>query len=70
VADVAVAGTPDPEWGERVVAYVVPDGPFDADALLSWAAERLAAYQRPRRIVTLDELPRNAMGKVVRSALG
>jgi malonyl-CoA/methylmalonyl-CoA synthetase len=69
VADVAVAGAPDAEWGERVVAYVVPDGPFDADAVLAWAADRLAPYQRPRRVVVLDELPRNALGKVVRSAL-
>jgi len=69
VGDVAVAGAPDAEWGEQVVAYVVPEGPFDADAVLSWAADRLAPYQRPRRIVMLDELPRNALGKVVRSAL-
>jgi fatty acid CoA ligase FadD36 len=47
----------------------VPDGPFDADTVLAWAADRLAPYQRPRRIVVLDELPRNALGKVVRSAL-
>jgi malonyl-CoA/methylmalonyl-CoA synthetase len=69
VRDVAVAGSPDPEWGERVVAYVVPDGPFDAETVLTWAADRLAPYQRPRRVVVLDELPRNAMGKVLRSAL-
>ena len=70
VADVAVAGEPSSEWGETVVAYVVrADSAVDAEILMGHAASRLAGYQRPRRIVFLPELPRNALGKVVKSLL-
>jgi malonyl-CoA/methylmalonyl-CoA synthetase len=72
VVEVAVVGRPDPEWGERVVACVVaagPVGPGDAQAILAWTADHLAPYQRPRELRFVDELPRNALGKVVRSRL-
>jgi malonyl-CoA/methylmalonyl-CoA synthetase len=72
VVDVAVVGVPDPEWGERVVACVVAaEGASDAAAgtLLAWTADRLAPYKRPREVRFVDELPRNAMGKVIRAAL-
>jgi malonyl-CoA/methylmalonyl-CoA synthetase len=69
VADVAVVGVPDAEWGERVVAWVVATDAVNADELLAWGADRLAPYKRPRGVRFVDELPRNAMGKVVRSAL-
>jgi acyl-CoA synthetase (AMP-forming)/AMP-acid ligase II len=44
-------------------------GSFDVEALLAFAAERLAAYKRPRAVQLLDELPRNALGKVVKGEL-
>jgi len=69
VADVAVVGRPDPEWGERVVACVVPVDAVDGEALLAWAADRLPPYKRPREVRLVDELPRNALGKVMRSRL-
>jgi malonyl-CoA/methylmalonyl-CoA synthetase len=68
VADVAVVGTPSDEWGELVTAVVVGDG-VDADALLEYAAGELAPYKQPRAVRFVDELPRNALGKVLRSEL-
>jgi malonyl-CoA/methylmalonyl-CoA synthetase len=68
VVDAAVVGVPDPVWGERVTAYVEADG-VNADALLELAAQQLAPYKRPKQVVFVDALPRNALGKVVKSAL-
>ena len=72
VAEVAVAGLPSPEWGEEVVAWVVPAVGYecpDVDELRSFAQDHLAAYKVPRRVVAVDALPRNALGKVTRHAL-
>jgi fatty-acyl-CoA synthase len=70
VAEAAVVGVPDPEWGERGRAYVVPlRRPLEADALLAWARERLARYKLPREIVVVDELPRTASGKIQKHKL-
>jgi malonyl-CoA/methylmalonyl-CoA synthetase len=70
VAEVAVTGTPSEEWGEVVTAWVVPSGgSLDADELLHFAAGQLAPYKRPRLVRVVAALPRNAMGKVLRSAL-
>ena len=69
VADAAVAGAPSPEWGETVVAFVVPAGDVDADDLARWCAERLAPYKRPREWRWIDAVPRSAMGKVLRHEL-
>ncbi|MFI5046176.1 MAG: AMP-binding protein [Acidimicrobiia bacterium] len=69
VGDVAVVGTPSEEWGEVVTAVVVADGPLDTDALLALAADQLAPYKRPRVVRVVDELPRNALGKVLRHEL-
>jgi malonyl-CoA/methylmalonyl-CoA synthetase len=69
VGQVAVAGVPSERWGEEVVAFVVPAGDFDGDALIAHCRERLSAYKCPKRVVALDELPVNRMGKVQRDAL-
>jgi malonyl-CoA/methylmalonyl-CoA synthetase len=70
VAEVAVAGTPSEEWGEVVTAYVVADGrPPSLAELVEFSAATLAPYKRPRVVHVVDRLPRNALGKVVRSQL-
>jgi len=70
VAEVAVVGTPSDEWGELVTAYVVPTGDNPAaEPLLTFAAERLAAFKRPRLLHFVDSLPRNALGKVLKHEL-
>jgi malonyl-CoA/methylmalonyl-CoA synthetase len=69
VVDAAVVGAPDDEWGERVCAFVVAEPGVSDDDLVDWCGTRLAAYKRPRRWERVDEVPRNALGKVVRHAL-
>ena len=72
VAEVAVAGVTDAEWGEIVTAWVVPSRPAAPPAaadLTGFAAERLARFKCPRHVVFVDALPRNALGKVLRHQL-
>ncbi|MFU8874038.1 acyl-CoA synthetase [Micromonospora sp. SL4-19] len=73
VADAAVAGVPSTEWGETVVAYVVPGDVVDTSQLerelTEWCAARLAPYKRPRGWRWIDVVPRNALGKVLRHEL-
>jgi len=71
VAECAVVGIADPEWGERVGAAVVLNNgdALDLESLRSWAKERLAVHKIPSRLLVLDALPRNAMGKVIKSAV-
>lgn len=68
IAECAVVGIDDPEWGERICVAVEPrgDGPLTLAALQSWAKERLAPYKVPRALHTVAALPRNAMGKVTK----
>ena len=72
VRDVAVAGVADAEWGQRVVAWVVPAVPTRPPSLGDLRAavsERHPAFMAPKELVLVDEVPRTALGKVVRSAL-
>jgi malonyl-CoA/methylmalonyl-CoA synthetase len=68
IADCAVVGVDDEEWGQRVCAAVQPRSGawLDLAGLDAWIAERLAPYKRPRTIRVIEALPRNAMGKVVK----
>jgi malonyl-CoA/methylmalonyl-CoA synthetase len=67
VLESAVVGLPDASRGERVaVAVVRADPNLDADDLRAYWSARLVEYQRPRELVFLDALPRNALGKVLR----
>jgi len=71
VADVAVVGTEDPEFGQRPVAFVVPkEGTqLTVEELDRFARANLARFKVPRDIVIMDDLPRNALGKVLRREL-
>jgi malonyl-CoA/methylmalonyl-CoA synthetase len=67
VLESAVIGVPHPDFGEGVVAVVL--GRADEAAIIDQARARLAGYKTPKRVVFVDELPRNAMGKVQKNQL-
>ncbi len=71
VAECAVVGLPDPEWGERVAAAVVTRNAcvLELEELRVWAKQRIAAHKVPSRLLVLEALPRNAMGKVTKPAI-
>ncbi len=72
VAECAVVGVEDAEWGERVCAAVelVPGSQLTLPELQAWAKQRLAPYKVPRALSVVDALPRNALGKVVKPEVG
>jgi acyl-CoA synthetase (AMP-forming)/AMP-acid ligase II len=71
VAECAVVGVPDAEWGEAVCAVVVPGGPAPPTVheLREHVAARLARYKAPRQVVTVDELPKLPTGKIDKKLL-
>lgn len=67
IADVCVVGVPDVTWGQKIAALIVnknPKEPITLPELTAWCDERIAPYQIPTTIKCIDELPRNAMGKI------
>jgi long-chain acyl-CoA synthetase len=71
VKEVAVIGEPDRDWGENVVAVVVVQAgkAADAQALDAFCLQQIARFKRPKRYVFVDELPKNATGKVLKREL-
>ncbi|OBF81507.1 AMP-dependent synthetase [Mycobacterium sp. 852002-51163_SCH5372311] len=67
VTEACVVGSPDPEWGEVVVAFIV--GSAVAGELDAHMLERIARFKRPKRYVFVDELPKNSYGKVLKREL-
>jgi long-chain acyl-CoA synthetase len=71
VAEVAVLGLPDAEWGEAVTAFVVvrPGMPVSAQELIEHCRARLASFKKPRAVRFVTSLPRSHYGKVLRAQL-
>jgi long-chain acyl-CoA synthetase len=68
VAECAVIGAPDKDWGERVVAYIIPktDVSITADSLKTFLKARLAPYKVPKEYVFTTEFPKSTAGKVLK----
>jgi O-succinylbenzoic acid--CoA ligase len=69
VVEAGVAGLPDPEWGEAIVACVVLRSAVAPDELRAWCRERLTPFKVPKSFRPVAELPRNATGKLLRDRL-
>ncbi|MEU0673953.1 acyl-CoA synthetase [Streptomyces sp. NPDC006172] len=69
VAEAAVIGLPDEKWIEAVTAVVVARGEVSEDELVAHAKEKLPAFKAPKRVLFVDELPRNASGKILKREL-
>jgi malonyl-CoA/methylmalonyl-CoA synthetase len=69
VNEVPAAGISSAEWGETVAAWIVPRGDIDEQDRIEFAASNLTAYNRPRLLEIVDELPRNSLGKVLKHQL-
>ena len=71
VLESAVVGVPHPDFGETVVGFLVPQkgAALDLEAIAVAAAKSLARFKHPRKLIVLDELPRNTMGKVQKNIL-
>ena len=69
VADCAIVASPDPEAGEVPTAFAVLRPGCTADGLLDWVAERVAPYQKIRRLHITSQIPKSASGKILRRVL-
>jgi malonyl-CoA/methylmalonyl-CoA synthetase len=69
VKDCSVIGVPDEEWGEKIAAVLLTDGTLVFEDLNTWIRSLLPGYKIPRLYKIIDELPRNAMGKVTKNDL-
>jgi len=69
VLEAAVIGAPDPKWGEMVVAVVCRRSEVEGEELIAYCREQIASYKKPKRVVFIDALPRNASGKVLKREL-
>jgi len=71
IAESTVVGIADPKWGEAACAVVVrkPGAHLDAAGVLALFQDRLARFKHPRRVVFVEGLPKNALGKVLKAEL-
>jgi acyl-CoA synthetase (AMP-forming)/AMP-acid ligase II len=69
VREVAVVGVPDPEWGEKVVACVIPEAPCGVQELIDYCKTDLAGYKVPKTVTFMADFPRDAVGKLVKREL-
>lgn len=69
VAEAAVIGLPDDRWVEAVTAVVVARGETTEEELIAHTSERLSSFKAPKRVLFVDELPRNASGKILKREL-
>ena len=71
IEEAAIIGVPDVDWGEQVMAIVVPraDSPLTVEEVIDWCQQRLAGFKRPAMVRFVPELPRNPLGKILRKDL-
>lgn len=71
IYDVAVIGAPDPDWGEKLVAFVVPamEAKISAEEIQDYVATHLATYKKPRQVFLVDEIPYSPSGKKLKRVL-
>ncbi len=69
VAEVAVVGVPDEKWIEAVTAFVVPKEPITDEEIIQHVKNNLASFKVPKQVELVDELPRNASGKILKRQL-